>query len=70
MAGHIHVLTYRWRFFVTAMETLSDQRKEKIQDMAIAVRASKMETVDFNKFIDAKPMSHDDIYAKHQAGEL
>ena len=68
--GHIAAYTYRWHFFLTALKSVSEKRKHRVQDMAIAARASKMEPKDFNKFVDAKPMSHDDIYEKHKADTL
>lgn len=68
--GHINAYTYRWHFFVTALKVASEKRKERTIDMAIATRAATMDGKDFNKFIDAKPMSHDEIYEKHKADTL
>lgn len=44
-------------------------RRERIIDNATAHRASRMKDPDWQKFA-SKPMSHDEIYKKHQSGEL
>ena len=55
---------------MTALEAVGDMRQEKLRDMAIAVRASRMEQADFAKFAGIEPPSHDEIYKKHQEGTL
>lgn len=65
--GHINAYTYRYHFFMIAVKAIAEKRKERIVDMA---KAFRMEISELNKLIDAKTMSHDEIYEKYKADEL
>ncbi len=69
-SGHSGVFDYGWRFFLVALEAMKDKRENDIIDRAVAHRASKMDQKDFMEFTGQKPMSHDEIYEKHQADAL
>lgn len=69
-SGHINAYSYRWHFFVTALKSVAEHRKQNMIDIAVGTRAASMDAKDFNKFVEAEPMSHDDIYEKHKADTL
>ena len=69
--GHSNVYTYGWNFFMTVLEVISDKKEEGIRNMALAVRASRMDEKEFMAFVNIeRKVDHDEIYKKHQEGNL